>query len=274
MTKSARLRSETAPDETARCGDADIASVAALIADPARGRILLSLVDGRALAASVLATEAGISAQSASTHLKKLVQGNLLTVESRGRHRYYRLAGPNVATAIESLTRIARPHVVMSLRQGTRASALRTARTCYDHLAGRLGVAVTAALLDRHALERTDGYNDNSRRADDPLAAGTGTCPYRVGPHATMVFSEIGLDAEHLLAKDNSKRPLVRACVDWSEQRHHLAGRLGAAITQRWIDLGWIERRPQNRALKITSVGANELHQRLGIDLPDLVSTN
>src|SRR5215472_13901102 len=133
-------------------GDADIASVAALIGDPGRARVLRALGDGRALPASVLALEAGVAASTASEHLTRLVDGGLLRVEARGRHRYYRLAGPQVGAALEALSQVARPEPVRSLRAGSRAAALRYARSCYDHLAGRLGVALMDALLRDGAL--------------------------------------------------------------------------------------------------------------------------
>src|SRR4051794_2290662 len=138
-------------------GDADIAAVASLLADPARCSVLLALDDGRALPASVLADEAGVSRPTASSHLAKLTAAGLLRVEAHGRHRYYRLAGPHVAELLENLVRLSPPRPVRSLREGTRAARLRAARTCYDHLAGQLGVAVMGSLLDRSALIGGDG---------------------------------------------------------------------------------------------------------------------
>ena len=138
-------------------GDTDIAAVGALVADRARGRILLALLDGRALPASRLAAEAGVTPATASSHLGKLTEGGFLTVEARGRHRYYRLAGPPVARLIEALQTLAPAQPVTSLRQGTRAKALRDARTCYDHLAGRLGVGLMSALIARGHLVGGDG---------------------------------------------------------------------------------------------------------------------
>src|ERR1700722_8745609 len=128
-------------------GDTDISPVAALLAHPARSRILLALGDGRALPATVLADEAGVAPSTASAHLSKLVKGSLLTVERHGRHRYFALAGPDVAALIEALAQIAPPAPVRSLRQGTQANAVRTARTCYDHLAGVLGTELMAAMI-------------------------------------------------------------------------------------------------------------------------------
>jgi DNA-binding transcriptional ArsR family regulator len=133
-------------------GDADIAAVASLLADPARCKVMLALDDGRALPASVLADEAGISRPTASSHLGKLTDAGLLSVEKHGRHRYYRLGGPEVGELLEQLVRLAPPRQVKSLREGTRAAKLRSARTCYDHFAGRLGVQIMGSLLDRGVL--------------------------------------------------------------------------------------------------------------------------
>jgi DNA-binding transcriptional ArsR family regulator len=259
--------------EASRHGDVDIASVAALIADSARGRILMAVNDGRALPASVLAAEAGVSAQSASGHLKKLVAGGLLGVEAAGRHRYYKLAGDEVGAALEALALIARPYKVTSLRQGTRANALRQARTCYDHLAGRLGVTVTEALLDKGALVRTDGHPDTRRRDSDPLTAGVGDdCPYELGDNAADVFAAIGIDLDKITTTTGARRPLIRACVDWTEQRHHLAGRLGASITDSWVRAEWISRKPQDRAVALTRRGAESIESRLGCRVEELVA--
>lgn len=257
--------SDTRTADTSRYGDADVASVAALIADPARGRILMALADGRALPASVLATEAGISAQSASGHLKKLVTGNLLRVAATGRHRYYTLAGPEIAAALESLALIAEPYEITSLRQGTRANALRQGRTCYDHIAGKLGVTITEALLDSKALVRTDGRADAGRAESDPLSAGTGDdCPYELGPQAKDVLAAIGVDID-TVRQSRSRRPLLRACVDWTEQRHHIAGTLGAEICRTFVEAEWITRKPRERAISLTPRGHRALEVRLGL---------
>src|SRR4051812_31875146 len=141
-------------------GDADVAALASVLAEPARDRMLMALGDGRALAASVLAAEAGVAASTASAHLARLVDAGLLEVIPQGRHRYYRLAGPEVGELLEALARLAPPRPVRSLRQGTQAEAVRTARTCYDHLAGRLGVALFAALLDAGHVSGGGGTHD------------------------------------------------------------------------------------------------------------------
>src|SRR3954471_20121255 len=144
----------------------------------------------------------------------------MVAVKHSGRHRYYQLAGPEVAAAVEALARIAKPEPIKSLRQSTRAAALREARTCYDHLAGRLGVALLEGLVRRDALTRTDGGRGADRRPEDPLAQQLQDGPYALGPRATEVFGELGVD----LSEQVSRRRLLRFCVDWSEQRHHLAG--------------------------------------------------
>ncbi|MEV0697948.1 helix-turn-helix transcriptional regulator [Saccharopolyspora sp. NPDC050389] len=245
-------------------GDSDIASVAALFAEPGRAKVLQALADGRSLPASVLAAEAGLSASAASAHLAKLRAGGLIEAERSGRHRYFRLVDDRVATALEALAAIAPTEPVRSLRQGTRAAAVREARSCYDHLAGRLGVAVTAALLDRGALATDDGVPDTRRRPHEGLSVQLREHPYRLGPHAEPVFAALGVDL-HAVQAGRSRRPLLRFCVDWSEQRHHLAGRLGAALLTTLLDTGWLARKPQQRALKLTEHGTEGLQAALGV---------
>lgn len=236
-------------------GDADVARAAALLAEPARAKVLIALADGRALPASLLATEAGVSPQTVSAHLHKLVDGGLLEMEQSGRHRYYRLAGPEVAEAVEAVARIAKPQPITSLRQSTKAAALREARTCYDHLAGRLGVALLEGLVRRNALERTDGGEGADRRPEDPLAQQLPDGPYVLGDAATEVFGELGVD----LSGQGSRRKFLRFCVDWSEQRHHLADGLGASIAQALLDRDWVRRRPRQRAVDLTDDGSAAL---------------
>ncbi|WP_255122992.1 transcriptional regulator [Rhodococcus sp. 14-2470-1b] len=196
---------------------------------------------------------------------KKLVTGNLLRVAATGRHRYYTLAGPEIAAALESLALIAEPYEITSLRQGTRANAIRQGRTCYDHIAGKLGVTITEALLDSKALVRTDGRADAARAETDPLSAGTGDdCPYELGPQAKDVLATIGVDIDSV-RKSRSRRPLLRACVDWTEQRHHIAGTLGAEICRTFVDAEWITRKPRERAISLTPRGHRALEVRLGL---------
>jgi DNA-binding transcriptional ArsR family regulator len=244
---------------------ADIAPVAALFADRTRARIVSALADGRALPASVVAQEGGVSASTASGHLAKLVEGGVLRVERSGRHRYYRLAGPEVAAAVEALSVIAPQPPVTSLRESTRAAAMRRARTCYDHLAGQFGVALMGALLDAGALVRTDGRAGSVRGAADRLAAPVRSHPYALGGAASSVLAGIGVDLEALLGRPAAARPLLRFCVDWSEQRHHLAGALGAAILARAEAADWVRRRPGGRAVEVTEAGRHAFRDALGV---------
>jgi DNA-binding transcriptional ArsR family regulator len=244
-------------------GDADIAAIGGLVADRARARILLVLGDGRALPASMLSGEAGIAASTASSHLSKLVAGGLLSVEKHGRHRYFQLAGPEVAELIEALARLSPPVPVRSLRQGTSAQALRFARTCYDHLAGVLGTKLMAALLERGALAGGDGRFDPTAARDDRLAAPGFDLDYRVTASGVEQLRGFGID----LASLPPRRPLIRYCVDWSEQRHHLAGSLGAALTDRMFELGWLSRARRGRAVHVSDAGYAGLRETFGIEL-------
>ena len=249
---------------------ADISATAALFADPTRARIVAALADGRALPASVLAAESGVAASTASEHLARLVEGGLLTVENSGRHRYFRLASEEVAAALESLSVLAPQRPVRSLRESTRAGALRRARTCYDHLAGKLGVAVTEALLRRQALERIDGTPGTERADADPLAAPLRVHPYQLGASAPEVFGRLGVDLDGLNKDQRAgRRPLLRFCVDWSEQRHHLAGGLGASLLASMESAGWVRRLPPRRAVALTPAGERELDSQLGLDPDD-----
>lgn len=267
-TPPARRRTRRREGTAASGGDADVAAVAALYAEPARARVLLALADGRALPASTLAAEAGVSPQAVSSHLARLLDAGLVTVEPSGRHRYYRLAGPEVSAVLEALARLAPTTPVRSLREGNRSHALRAARTCYDHLAGRLGVAVTQGLLDRSALVAVDGRPDTGRRPGEPLAAQVAHPPYELGPAADEVLGAIGVDLPELLADRRSRRPLLRSCLDWTEQRHHLAGRLGAAVASATVAQGWVVRRPRDRAVRVTTAGAAALRAQLGVTQP------
>jgi DNA-binding transcriptional ArsR family regulator len=241
-------------------GDADVAVIGSAMADRRRAAVLLALLDGRALPASVLAHEAGVAPSTASAHLAKLVESGLVAVEPNGRHRYYRLASPDVAKMLEAVARLAPPMQVRSLRQGTRSEAMRTARMCYDHLAGRLGVALMEALIDEGTI--TGGNGQHVATGPDRLAGPGRELSYElsdVGRHRVEAFG-IELPAA-------GSRPLVRYCVDWSEQRHHLAGGLGAAFAARLFELGWIRRARSSRAVKISDGGREGLGRELGVTL-------
>ncbi len=237
-------------------GDADIARISALIGEPSRARVLMALADGRALPAGVLADEAGVSASTISEHLRMLLDAHLVDVERQGRTRRYRLAGPPVAEALEAIARIAPPEPVRSLRQGTHAHALRRARTCYNHLAGRLGVALMAALV-------RDGVLIGAHRpgpAADRFAAPGRDVEYRLTPRGAGTLHGLGVDLDAL----RGRRTPVRYCLDWSEQRHHLAGPLGTALTDRLFAMGWIRRTGRRRVVVLTDAGRTGLG-RLGV---------
>ncbi|MGZ4279202.1 MAG: ArsR/SmtB family transcription factor [Solirubrobacteraceae bacterium] len=243
-------------------GDTDLAAVGALIGDPGRARVLRALTDGRELPASALAAEAGVAPSTASGHLRKLVDGGLVVAERHGRHRYFRLAGPDVARALEALARIAPETPVRSLREGTRAHAVRAARTCYDHLAGRLGVALMAGFVDHGVLTGGDGRHERGRaRGDRPSAIGR-DLDYRLTDDGVRRLRDLGVDVDGALA---GPRAPIRYCVDWSEQAHHLSGALGAALAARMFELEWVARLPRTRAVRLTDAGRAGLAEQFGV---------
>jgi hypothetical protein len=202
-------------------------------------------MEAEPLSARDLAARAGVAPSTASSHLAKLVSGGLLACERRGRNRYFRFADPAVAEVLEALSTIAPAKSVRSLRDATAADAVRLARTCYDHLAGRLGVELAAALERECVLVR---QNDT----------------YTLGRSASARLSPLGIDLA-VLAKQ--RRTLVRPCLDWSERQPHLAGALGAAIADRLFELGWLQRRPSNRSVEVTATGRTNLRREFGVEL-------
>jgi DNA-binding transcriptional ArsR family regulator len=213
--------------------DPNIAKVASLIGDPSRVAMLVSLLGGKALPAGELARSARISPQTASSHLAKMVEGGLLTHESYGRHKYFRLASSEVGHALESLQAIAPSNPVRSLRESDRLKALHYARTCYDHLAGKIGVALTERLLELKLIVESGKDFVLSAEGEKKLLA-------------------LGVEIE---GSPKKRRHFARQCLDWSERRHHLAGSLGAALTRRLFELEWIEKMPDGRAVRITDAG-------------------
>jgi len=240
-------------------GDVDIAEIGMLLSDRARCRVLMALDDGRELAASVLAAEAGVSRSTTSGHLAKLTEAGLLSVRSYGRHRYYRLAGPKVGELLEKLTQLAPTRPVRSLREGTRAVQLRTARTCYDHLAGRLGVEVMAAMLARGYLDGGEGEFVAARARRDRVSAYGNDMDYVLTPLGAVFLDEMGIRVPA------GTRRLVRYCVDWSEQRHHLGGRLGRGLLDHFLDRSWVRRRDVGRGLRVTVTGRDAMAEVFGL---------
>jgi DNA-binding transcriptional ArsR family regulator len=239
--------------------DADIASAAALIADSTRAAILQALLPDRPLAAGELARLARVSAATASFHLGKLLEGGLITVIRQGRHRYYRLAGHEVAAALEALGLISPGLPVHSLRQSREAVALAEARTCYDHLAGRAGVELLDGLLRRGLLEEKSGRTD---RGD------TSSHRFEVTGAGAMELGSFGLN---LLQIRRSRRQFAGTCIDWTQRRRHLNGALAAAITRRMFELGWIEHGSpgqRRRSVRVTPAGIEGVASVFGVDLP------
>ncbi|MDR6632746.1 DNA-binding transcriptional ArsR family regulator [Phyllobacterium sp. 1468] len=228
--------------------NARFAEIAALAGDPGRASMLNGLMDGRALTASELAQLAGITAQTASSHLTRMTEAGLLAVEKQGRHRYHRLASPAVAQMIESIMRLAAPEAAARpLRTGPRDAALRAGRTCYDHLAGHLGVSITDSLIDAGHL---DLGLDAGEVTDSGLA----------------LLARAGIDVEALTAK-RGRRILCRPCLDWSERRPHLAGAIGAALCSHCFNNGWIRRLEGTRAVSVTPNGQRQLRETFGVSL-------
>ena len=214
----------------------DIAKVAALVGDPARANMLTALLSGRALTASELAQEAGITPQTASSHLAKLEAGGLIEPEKQGRHRYYRLTGSDVAGVLEGLAGLAARAGHMRVRTGPKDPALRRARICYDHLAGDLGVQMLDSMKNQQLVRQ--------RKQDIELTA----------EGERFLANTLQISAEALA---HPRRPVCKACLDWSERRHHLAGMLGAAMMTRFTELKWAARdeAPGSRVVNFTRTG-------------------
>jgi DNA-binding transcriptional ArsR family regulator len=221
----------------------DIARIAALIGDPGRSNMLTALMSGKALTASELAQEAGITAQTASSHLGKLADGGLILADRQGRHRYYRLANDDVAGVLEALMGLAAGAGHLRLRTGPKDPELRRARICYDHLAGDLGVQMFDGLIGRKFL--TAGDRDLT-----------------VSNSGAVFLADLGID---LPAQARSRRPLCRACLDWSARRSHLAGALGAALLTRFEELKWAVRVPDTRIIRFSRQGEAAFAETFGL---------
>lgn len=218
--------------------------IAALLGDKARAIMLWNLLDGRAYTATELAICANISAQSASNHLSKLVKANFLTVEKQGRHRYYKYATPAVAQVIESIASLL-PEATYIQKEKSPPTGVKHARTCYDHLAGKVGVSVTDALVNRNLLK--------------PVAK-----DYEVTAAGISWFKSMNIDVSTVQLE---KRNFAFQCLDWSERRHHLAGALGASLLHSMLAQDWIRQTKHSRAIVITGMGKTAFYTQLKLEL-------
>ncbi len=207
--------------------------------------MLNALLQKQALPAGELAYRAGISPQTASSHLAKLVAGGLVVLTTQGRHRYYALASSEVAHALEVLATLAPPTPIRTLRESIVVEHLRFARTCYDHLAGKLGVELTLVLVDSHLLT----INERD---------------YQVTEDGVNFFTNFGLNLEKL---QQQRRGFARQCLDWSERRYHLAGGLGAALLEQLLQRRWIQRLPSSRAVRLTDDGREGFQREFGLQI-------
>jgi DNA-binding transcriptional ArsR family regulator len=235
---------------------ANFAPVGRLLASPARAMVIDALLEGQALPAGELAALAGVGAPTISEHLGELVSGGLVTVTSAGRHRYYQLAGPEIAEALEALARICPAAPVRSLRQSAAASSLRVARLCYDHLAGAIGVALLDSMLDGGWLVTTA-----------QLPQGHDLEVTHLGQDK---FAAIGVN---IAACRRARRVFAQTCLDWTQRRMHLAGAMGAGLATALIDREWLRRAGSGRGLTVTEAGTRCLRTSLGIDVDELLAS-
>ncbi|AXF18768.1 ArsR/SmtB family transcription factor [Paraburkholderia caledonica] len=224
----------------------NISTVAHLIAEPVRAVILIALADNCARSASALAEAAGVTAQTASSHLAKLLDGGLLKVESKGRHRYYRLAGPHVARVLESLASVGPVTRAWRTTPNRSARELRFARCCYDHLAGQIGVAVTRRMVERNYLVQRDEY------------------AFELTPGGQSWLKKLGVDAGEPFADQVVGH--ANRCLDWTERQYHIAGALGAYLMKAFCSNGWMTRGRETRAVTVTPAGWKALREHFGID--------
>lgn len=225
---------------------ANMVEVAALVGDTARATMLAALMGGQALTASELAALARISKSTASGHLGKLTAARLLSVTQKRRNRYYRIASPLVARMLESIKAVAALETPARYQpRSAQDDALRFARTCYDHLAGRLGVAIADALVAKKFVVLSEEGGE-------------------VTPAGARFLAKFGAK---LTAKTSGRRIFCRACLDWSERRYHVAGLVGAEIWRRCLELGWVTRQRDTRAIRLTTAGRRGLRETLGVKL-------
>ncbi len=220
----------------------DIVRIAALLGDPARANMLAALMSGKALTASELAAEAGVTAGTTSSHLRKLAEGGLVSMRSSGRHKYFTLADEDVAFALEGIMGLAASRGHLRTRTGPKDPALRRARVCYNHLAGDMGVQMFRSLQDDGCFDLQDtglGLTDTGERRMQDLGLDLGSLP-------------------------GGKAPLCRTCLDWSAREHHLAGRLGRGLLNHFLTLGWARRIPDSRVIQFTPPGLRAFENAFG----------
>ncbi len=220
-------------------------SLSGLICEPTRARMLWNLLDGRAYTASELSVVAQVSATAASNHLSKLLEADIVKVDTQGRHRYYSLSRPEVAYVVESLANLASDHVVRTVRKESVLRGVRFCRSCYDHLAGFVGVRIIEALEQKGCMQKTDGA-------------------YAVTEKGWKWFAAIDISRDDF---PDGRRPLTRQCLDWSERRPHLAGQLGALLLQKALQRNWFKKVSFSRELVVTSKGQQELYDLLDLSL-------
>ncbi|MGY4796185.1 ArsR/SmtB family transcription factor [Lysinibacillus fusiformis] len=223
----------------------NMAEVAALLGETSRATILASMMDGRFHTASELAYMAAIKPQTASFHLAKLVEGKLIKVEKQGRHRYFQLADEDIAQFLESFLAISPPPEIRSLKQSSQIKLLQDARTCYDHLAGKLGVQLTESMMNAGYIKLDDKQ-------------------FILTDEGTLFFTTFGID---LAALKRKRRSFSHACLDWSERRYHLAGALGSELLNQFFNLDWLIRVPSIRAIKVTEKGKIGFKEVFHLDL-------
>jgi DNA-binding transcriptional ArsR family regulator len=222
-------------------------AMALLIGEPARATMLWKLLGGKAFTATELAISADISAQSASMHLTKLVKANLLSVVSQGRHRYYQLSGPEVAYVLESISNLVPTDKLLTEEpEQVNQNDIKFCRTCYDHLAGRVGVAVTDRMVEKKII------------------AGSGKHNYEVTPKGIKWLADLNISANDLMKQ---RRAFARKCLDWSERRYHISGSLGAALFDKMIKMKWMSKQKNSRIVLLTSTGQMKLYDLLGLNL-------
>lgn len=222
----------------------NISALTSLLSEKSRATILAGLMDGKFHTASELAYMAAIKPQTASFHLSKLVENNIVICENNGRFRYFQLANQEVAHTLEILMAISPPPEIRSLKQSSQLKKLEKARTCYDHLAGRISVKLTNAMQSLEYIERKDKN-------------------FIITPKGEIFFKDLGID---LLALSKKRRSFSHACLDWSERTHHLGGALGNALFERYLELKWIESKANSREIIITRLGEEGFKNYFGID--------